>query len=143
MTYDTNASISERMAAKYQMEADDASAKKAKPPPAPEVLVPCHDIKVQELPKNIQDVVKLLPREPRVMHIRTRLEGVEFKSGARVGQKRPDKVIDHYAIELTGHWPLRAIWSNGKLLYAKGWRNEIVWTEGVNELKKWIKGGWE
>lgn len=112
-----------------------------------EVLVPRHSISVEKLPKTIHDIAKLLQgtdKTVKAQHSRTWHEGAVFKSGAREGEKRPDKTVDHYAIGLVSKNPLTAVWSDGKLQYAKGVLNgELFWTESVNELKAKIKGGWE
>ena len=122
---------------------DEREALKAQPPePTSKVLIEGHAIDPSDLPKNIADVAKLLPNV-KARHARTWHEGAVFKSGAKQGEKRPDKTIDHYAIAWPGEHPLTAVWSDGKMQYAKGWEGEsLFWTESVNELKAKIKGGW-
>lgn len=106
------------------------------------VLVPGHAIPLDELPKTVKAVADMMPGAV-ARHSQTWHEGRVFKSGARQGEKRPDKTIDHYAIAWKGERPLTAVWSDGKMQYAKGWDGtELFWTESVNELKARIKGGW-
>jgi hypothetical protein len=142
MTYDINASIEERRAAKFNMGAEkEAAGRTAKN--EIQVLIPGHFIDVEDLPKNIKAIADQLPGV-MARHARTFEEGAVFKSGARAGEKRPDKTLDHYSIGLRGRHPLTAAWSDGKMLYAKGYRNgELFWTESVNELKARVKGWFE
>jgi hypothetical protein len=122
---------------------EERDAAKAVPPePTSKVLIQGHAIDPGQLPKNIADVAKLLPGV-KARHARTWHEGAVFKSGSRIGEKRPDKTIDHYAIAWPGKHALTAVWSDGKMQYAKGWDGEqLFWTESVNELKAKIKEGW-
>jgi hypothetical protein len=122
----------------------DIKTEREENPVRNEILVPRHSVEVAELPKVVQDVVRLHGGHWKAQHSQTWHEGAVFKSGAREGEKRPDKTVDHYAIGLVGKSPLTAVWSGGKMQYAKGVRDgELLWTESVNELKSWLKGGWE
>lgn len=140
--YDTQASIEERRAAKFAMGAQKEASKRTAKSPI-KVLIPGHFIDVEDLPKNIKAIADQLP-DVKARHARTFEEGAVFKSGAKAGEKRPDKTMDHYAIGLYGSRPLTAVWSDGKMLYAKGYRNgAMFWTESVNELKARVKGWFE
>lgn len=140
MNLDLNAPIEERRAAKFHMTA--AKKLKAEATEPPKITVTGRPIDPGELPKNIRDVAMLMPNV-KVRHAQTWHEGAVYKSGRRQGEKRPDKTIDHYAIAWPGKHPLTAVWSDGKMQYAKGWDGEdLFWTESVNELKAKIKGGW-
>lgn len=102
-----------------------------------------HDILLDELPKAALEIAKMLPNT-RARHSRTVHEGNVYKTGKKQGEKRPDKTVDHYAIGHRGRHPLTAIWSDGNLWYAKGFRDgEWVYPANVTELKALIKGGWE
>lgn len=109
------------------------------------VVVPRHSITADELPKNIVTTVKpIIGDKFKAQHSQTFHEGAVFKTGPNAGEKRPDKTVDHYAIGLVSKSPLTAVWSDGKLQYAKAYRNgELLWTDRVTVLKNWIKGGWE
>ena len=109
------------------------------------ILEPRHSITFSELPKNIAATVKPIAGDKlKAQHSRTFHEGAVFKTGPNAGEKRPDKTVDHYAIGLVSKNPLTAVWSDGKLQYAKAFKNgELLWTDRVTVLKNWIKGGWE
>ena len=109
------------------------------------VLISRERVTIDELPSKIQAYAKLLPAGVfHAMHSQTWHEGAVFKTGARAGEKRPDKTIDHYAIGHEGKNPLTAVWSGGTLQYAKGVLNgELRWTEKATELGAWLKGEWE
>lgn len=142
--YDVHASIEERRAKKSLMATEKENAKKG-PKVQSKVLVSRERVTIDELPSNIQAYAKLLPAGVfHAMHSRTWHEGAVFKTGARAGEKRPDKTIEHYAIGHEGKNPLTAVWSGGTLQYAKGVLNgELRWTEKATELGAWLKGEWE
>ncbi len=71
-------------------------------------------------------------------------EGAVFKSGAREGEKRPDKVVHEYAIATDDlDYPaMMAVWSDNKLVYAK-FKNRgepTQETSSIQELHRWMKG---
>lgn len=111
---------------------------------APEfrVEIPGHFIGLDLLPKPIYDVAKLLPNT-KARYSVTFQEGAVFKSGQKAGQKRPDKTVEHYSIGHYGPNPLTAVWSDGKLQYAKGFRKgQWYYTDKITELKRWTKEDW-
>lgn len=106
-----------------------------------EVTIPGHAIPVFELPDNIRKVAELIP-DVKARHSQTWHEGEVFKSGTRVGEKRPDKLQDHYAIGgyfpsldgyITGTWS--ATFNYGSVVT----RHESFYTYKVNEFKSKIK----
>jgi hypothetical protein len=108
-----------------------------------EVVVPRHSIETSELPRTPRDIVALIPGNWKAQHSQTWHEGAVFKSGPKEGEKRPDKTVDHYAIGLVSGNPLTAVWSDGKMQYAKGVLDgELFWTESVMELKRKIREDW-
>lgn len=141
--YDPESPIEQRRAAKFNMETGRKNTVNPDDSPEFRVEVPARFIPVEELPKTVHDVAVLIPG-CKAKHSRTFEEGAVFKSGAREGEKRPDKLVDHYSIGYSGAHPLTAVWSGGKMQYAKAYRDgELLYTELVTELKGWIKGGWE
>ncbi len=90
--------VQERMALKFKMDRDD---QKRAPVTIPEVVVPCHEVQANELPKQPAEVRTILEsqgREVVTRHSRTAIPGVPFKSGKRKGELRADKYIDHYSL---------------------------------------------
>lgn len=133
--------VQERLARKFAMEADRKDYVEHTPP----VVLLTETIDIDQLPAPVKAVANLLTNI-RVHHSQTFQEGAVFKSGAKQGQKRPDKTIDHYSVDHFGKNPLTAYWSDGKLQYAKGFRKgQWYYTDKVTELKNWLKedGGWE
>lgn len=107
------------------------------------IIVPRHNIDPAELPKPILDITKLVAGNWKAQHSQTWHEGAVYKSGPKEGQKRPDKTVDHYAIGLVSNNPLTAVWSDGKMQYAKGvLGGEMFWTDSVMQLKRKMKEEW-
>lgn len=108
-----------------------------------EVTIQGHSIAVTELPKNIRAVADLIP-DVKARHSQTWHEGEVFKSGPRQGEKRPDKLVDHFAIAWAGNGGvIVASWSDGKMNYGLiQFLNEgdEIYTELVTEFKKTVKG---
>lgn len=135
----TQLPVQERMARKFAMDAASRDHVEYIPPT---VLV-SEEITVEQLPKLIQDIAKQL-YSVQARHSRTFQEGTVFKTGTKQGEKRPDKLVDHYSVGYRGRSPLTAFWSDGKLQYAKGFRaGEWYYTDKVTELRRWLKEGWE
>lgn len=127
--------VEERLARKFRMEAAREDPVERVQP----VVLESGPIDVPELPKPIRDIAELLP-SVEARHAQTFAEGAVFKTGPKAGQKRPDKTIDHYSIAHRGKDPLTAVWSDGKLQYAKAFRaGQWLLTDKVTVLKKWIK----
>lgn len=127
----------------YRNKIEELNEYTAMNPVRNEIVVPRHSIDVSELPKPIRDVVDMVPGKWKAMHSQTFHEGAVYKSGAHTGEKRPDKTVDHYAIGLVSNNPLTAVWSDGKMQYAKGVLNgELFWTDSIMELKRKIREGW-
>jgi len=117
-----------------------------------EVTIEGHEVPVGALPKAIGDVAVMMMMnsgmEVQVRHSQTFEEGAVFKSGKQVGEKRPDKRVDHWAVK--GDGPERkviAVWQGGALSHVP-WAFTALEGEwflddirNVTELKKFVKGG--
>lgn len=110
------------------------------------LLLPAVSIPVNVLPKQPREVAELLTgRELAIRHSQTRQVGAVFASGAKAGEKRPDKILDHYGIAtVDGREPVvTAYWIEpGVLDFADfGWLNgDRQRVTLVTELKRLIKG---
>lgn len=84
------------------------------------VTIQGHSIEVAELPKNIRVVAELIPGV-KARHSQTWHEGAVFKTGDRKGEKRPDKLVDHYAIGWSDveRGFVSASWSDGAFNYGQ------------------------
>lgn len=68
------------------------------------VDVPGRAVEHDLLPKTIRAIAELARRagfSTEYRYSRTWEEGAVFKTGARVGEKRPDKTVDHWALKAT------------------------------------------
>lgn len=103
------------------------------------VTIPGHEIPVEELPKNILAVAKLIP-DVKARHSQTFHEGEVFKSGDRKGEKRPDKTVDHYAIGYhEDGWKIVASWSDTFNYGLAVQSTHYFYTEKVTEFKAKMK----
>ena len=135
--------VEERLRLKFLME---TSEEKRAEVTLPEVVVPGHAIEADFLPKQPREVYHLLQakrRQVSARHSQTRIEGTEFKSGPRKGERRPDKVIDHYSIATTDkRLPVfYAVWSDGSLFLGPVRIRSYVdiYPRNVTELKQAVE----
>lgn len=139
--FSTATPIGERMAAKFRMGADKEANKHTIKEPV-KVLISGHFIDLEDLPKTPRTIrdIAALQSDTYARHSQSFETGAVFKTGARAGEKRPDKKIDHYAIAHKGASPWQAWFSDGKMWFARGYRDGVWYDfEGTRELVKWIK----
>jgi len=134
--------LAERQRRKFAMEqAEKPAAEKAEP----RILEPAAFVPPSSLPKQAKDIVALLEgRQIAAKRSKSLVEGAVYKSGAKAGQKRADKVQDNYAIATTDKkYPVvYAAWVADALIICKvapepGVRVEFT---NITELKKFLKG---
>lgn len=115
---------------------------------APKFRVDVQGISVAEdvLPKAVQGVAELARKygfSTEYRYSRTWEEGAVFKSGARAGEKRPDKAVNHWAMRLLHPQSKRgAILTWAETALGTAMTNDgatMTPIANVTALKAWIK----
>lgn len=111
------------------------------------LIQPAVEIGVDDLPnKSIREVALLLGgRKLSIRWSRTRQVGAVFASGPRAGEKRADKILDHYGIAtvdklepvVTAHWTEPSVFDFADFGWLNGKRTRVT---SVTGLKKLIMG---
>lgn len=126
------------------MEADDENRS---PKALPKVVEPGRAIPIEDLPKKIRDVIAPLEAAGRRLSARKSkvvVEGTEYLSGAKKGQRRPDKAKTNYSFATTDlEYPVvTAVWIGDTMEYARVWTrsDRSTFVENVTTLKAILKG---
>ena len=124
-----------------QMRKDRADAAEEYVAPSSQVTTKGHEIPLDELPKNIASIVKVAQTSfiVKARHSQTFTEGAVFKTGDRAGEKRDDKLEDHYALGFfEDHEQIVAegVWISGTFSYGKYLSERF---DKVTEFKKRLK----